>query len=382
MTEGEGYMSTSNEELISNLEQLEHVFEGFFDWLAGQYNEATGGFYYARSSIQDPNFTPDIESSAQALNILDRNDLVKDVPEKMRKQMVHFFQNKQDFNTGYFLDQHPAMKEDEVMVHRAINYSVGALQKLGSQPLYQLPLEAKAAPEYVNSPKEYLKKWRSIDLSNSWRGCDLLATSCVYIGQMKEEDQAPFLNEALRFLESIQDRETGLWGEGSLYVRISGTFKLHTFYHRFHIPMPNTDRIYRSILTCLRTEEAKDMCYIRNPIDLLSYMNISIPKQELSEIIGITVDNIKKLKREDGGFSREIENSPSAPNVAQVKEGEYYPDMPEPVHLSKGLFEGDMNASTQATLIRKQLHKLVGIPIGPLKEAKTFYTKFKAEETC
>ncbi len=372
-------MNSSREQLIPSLEQLENVFEGFFEWLAGQYDE-TGGFYYAQSSIHDPNFSPDIESTAQALNILSRNDLVNDMPEKMRQQMIHFFQNKQDPNTGYFYDEDPAMRKDEVMVHRAINYSAGSLKKLGSKYLYPLPLEAKAAPNYVTSPEEYLKKWKSIDLSNSWRGCDLLATSCVYIGQMDKEKQAPFLIEATRFLESIQDQETGLWGEGSLYVRISGTFKLHTFYSRFNIPMPNTDRIYKSVLTCLRTEEAKDMCYIRNPIDLLSYMNLNIPKQELNEILEITVKNIKKLKRNDGGFSREIENSPSAPNIAQVKKGEYYPNMPKPVHLSKGLFEGDMNASTQATLIRKQCYKLAGLPVGPLKESKYFYGKLISEK--
>lgn len=35
--------------------------------------------------------------------------------------------------------------------------------------------------------------------------------------------------------------------------------------------------------------------------------------------------------------------------------------MPEPVQLGMGLVEGDMNATTQATLIRIQLHKLLGV---------------------
>lgn len=214
-------------------------------------------------------------------------------------------------------------------------------------------------------------------MSNSWRGCDRLATSCVYISLMPEREQKPFLEEAVRYLQSIQDPETGLWGEGSLYVRISGTFKLHTFYSRFRIPMPNRERIYRSILTCLREEEATDMCYIRNPINLLSYIRVSIPSQELEEIAEITASNLQKLKRGDGGFSREIGNSPSAPNVAQVKKGETYPDMPEPVHLSRGLYEGDMNAGTQAVLIRKQLHELAGLTAGPLDDSVRFYSLIK-----
>ncbi|MFC4321367.1 prenyltransferase/squalene oxidase repeat-containing protein [Litchfieldia salsa] len=362
-----------NLEYMDRLDRLEDLFEGFFQWLARQYDDHTGGFYYARSSIHDKRFVPDIESTAQALNIITRNQMLESMPQKMKEKMIGFFRSKQDPETGYFFDENPAMKKDEVMVHRAISYSTGALKILGSTPLYPLPLKTLAAPDYVKTPSDYLEKWKSIDLSNSWRGCDLLASSCVYIAQMEKEKQAPFLKEAVQFLKSIQDPETGLWGEGSLYVRISGTFKLHTFYSRFNIPMPNTDRIYQTILHCLRHEEASDMCYIRNPIDLLVYANLSISPKELVEIMDITIDNMARLKRKDGAFSREIESSPPAPNVAQVKKGEVYPSMPEPVYLSNGLYEGDMNASTQTTLIRQQLYKLTGVPIVPLRESTEFY---------
>ncbi|CAG9620954.1 prenyltransferase/squalene oxidase repeat-containing protein [Sutcliffiella rhizosphaerae] len=348
------------------------LFDGFIPWLAGQYDSGTGGFYYAQSAKGNPSFVPDIESTSQGLNILIRNNILENMSEDQKNQMIAFFQGKQHVRSGYFYDENPAMKKDEVMVHRALSYTKGSLSKLGSSPKYQLPLHAKSAPEYVTSTQSYLEKWKSIDLSNSWRGCDLLATSCVYIGDMDEKEQRPFLDEAVAYLESIQDPETGLWGEGSLYVRISGTFKLHTFYSKFNIPMPNTDKIYQSILTCLRTEEAEDMCYIRNPINLLAYMKPNISREELIEMIDITAHNMKKLKRADGGFSRELGNSPTAPNVAQVKDGAY-PDMPEAVHLSEGLYEGDMNASTQAVLIRMQCYELAGEECAPVYGSSNFY---------
>lgn len=358
--------------LTAILGQMDALFDGLFPWLAGQYDPHSGGFYYARSSISDGRFHPDIESTAQGLNMLQRHELLESMPEDMRLQMIRFFQSKQRPDTGYFLDAHPAMARDEVMVHRAIGYSVNALGKLGGAPLYPLPLAAQAAPDYVRTPETYLAKWRSIEMSNSWRGCDRLATSCVYMAEMPEVERQPFLDAAVRYLAETQDPETGLWGEGSLYVRISGTFKLHTFYHKFDIPMPRADRIYRTILHCLRTEEAADMCYIRNPIDLLAYLALPIPHEELLEILEITVRNMERLKRADGGFSRELEHSPPAPNVAQVKRGETYPGMPEPVELGLGLVEGDMNASTQATLIRLQTHRLAGLEPKPLVEAKLF----------
>ncbi|UJF33923.1 hypothetical protein [Paenibacillus hexagrammi] len=343
------------------LDEMDALFEGFFPWLAGQYDPASGGFYYARSSRTISGLMPDIESTAQALNILERCGLLGAMPAEMKKRMVQFFQNKQDPATGYFYDANAHMRDDEVMVARAISYSTGALRKLGSQPLYELPYDAAEAPAYMESPDTYIAWLRSVDLSNSWRGCDRMSTSCVYVRQLTPlERQAAYLEAAFPFFEEIQDKVTGLWGEGSRYERISGTFKLHLFYDQFDVPLPRENNIYASLLECLRSDEAGDMCYIRNPIHLLSYMKLSVPDAELVEILRITCDNMRRLLREDGGFSRELAHSPSAPNVAQVKSGGSYPNMPRPVHIGRGLVEGDMNAGTQAMLIRSVCYRLAG----------------------
>ncbi|WP_338143313.1 hypothetical protein [Paenibacillus whitsoniae] len=343
------------------LSELDELFAGFDGWLRGQYDAASGGFYYAPSS-RAMSGGPDIESTAQALNILERFGWLGGMPEEMKRGLVRFFESKQDAASGYFYDAHPAMREDEVMVGRAISYSMNALRKLGGQPRYALPVAAKQAPAYMASPEAYAAWLRSVPLVNSWRGCDRLSTSSVFIGQVEDEGKkAAFAKTAFDFFAETQDPETGLWGEGSYYVRISGTFKLHIFYDRFGVPLPREDRIYRSILHALREEEAADMCYIRNPIHLLSYMQVDIPPAELEEIISITLANMKRLLRADGGFSRELAHSPTAPNVAQVKPGEVYPDMPQAVPIGGGLVEGDMNAGTQALLIRAVIYRLAGV---------------------
>ncbi|QGH36558.1 hypothetical protein GI584_21985 [Gracilibacillus salitolerans] len=338
--------------------RLDGLFNGVFSWLLEQFDPLTGGFYYARSSVLDDRFTPDIESTSQAINILLRHQLLDNMPQTLKEKMIAFFQMRQDPRAGYFYDHNPNMKKDEVMVHRALHYSLNSLKRLGASPLYPLPVKNQVAPDYTKSLSSYQKKWDSIDLRNSWRGCDLLASSTVYFGQMDEATQRKYVDAFAEYLAERQDQQTGLWGEGSLYVRISGTFKLHTFYRRYQISMPNQGRIYQTILHCIKTEEAIDMCYIRNPIDLISYIKPDISEADLKEISEITINNMKKLKQKDGAFSRELAHSPKAPNVAQVKQGEYYPNMPEAVELGLGLKEGDMNATTQATLIRKQLHHL------------------------
>lgn len=341
---------------------LDQLFEGFFEWLEGQYDSVSGGFFFARSSRDSGKFVPDIESTAQAVHILDRAGILPRLAPEMKEGLIRFFQGKQDPATGYFYDENPDMREDEVMVGRAIGYSSSCLYKLGSAPLYPLPSD-KNAPAYMESTETYLAWLKSVELCNSWRGCDRLCNSAPYIRALPENERQPYLDTALAFLDSIQNKETGLWGEGAPYVRISGTFKLLTFYRSFDVPVPRRELIYRSIQHCLRTEVAKDMCYIRNPIDLLSEMEgFHVPEDELTEIIEITLTNIRKLKRQDGGFSRELHRSPPAPNVAQVKEDEYYPNMPKAVPLGMGLVEGDMNAGTQALLIRTLLRRLSGEP--------------------
>src|SRR5690606_2759095 len=150
------------------------------------------------------------------------------------------------------------------------------------------------------------------------------------------------------YLNGIQHPDTGFWGEGTPYVQLSGTFKLHLLYKRFGMPLPRKERIYAAILHTLRTEKAVDMCYVRNPISLLDSLEAEIPPDEMTEITSVTLDNMARLKQEDGGFSRELGHSPPAPNVAQVKPGELYPDMPAAVPLGLGEAEGDMNAGTQA----------------------------------
>jgi hypothetical protein len=351
----------AQEEVAELLARMDGLFTGFFEWLEEQYDPASGGFFYARSSKTSGQFTPDIESTSQALNIMERVGLLSGWEEEKKKRAVRFFQEKQDPESGYFYDANPDMRDDEVMVGRAVSYSLGSMHKFGASPLYPLPDRMKSAPAYMRSPEAYEAWLSSIPLINSWRGCDRLCVSASYIGQLPPEERAEFLKVAFSFFERIQDPATGLWGGGSGYVRISGSFKLHTFYGRFRVPLPRENEMYQSILRILREETARDMCYIRNPINLLGYMKPDIPPEELKEIISITVRNMSALLQADGGFSRELGHSPVAPNVAQVKEGEFYPDMPKAVRIGLGLQEGDMNAGTQALLIRSICYRLAGI---------------------
>ena len=77
------------------LPDMDALFKNFYLWLAGQYDTKSGGFYYARSSMGRQEFQTDIESTAQALNIMAGSGLVALVPEWMKKGFITFFQQRQ-----------------------------------------------------------------------------------------------------------------------------------------------------------------------------------------------------------------------------------------------------------------------------------------------
>jgi hypothetical protein len=354
-------MSDDDARIEKSLQELDELFAGFFPWLAGRYDSKSGGFFYAPSSRTLLDFEPDIESTAQALSILERSELLDRLPRPMIEGLVAFFRGKQDRDSGFFLDRDPNMRKDEVMVARAMGYASRSLRRLGSSPAYPLP-EAAAEPDHMRSPESYLDWLARTDLRSSWRGCDLMMSANHYIERMPSPRREAFVEAARGYFAEIQDPETGLWGEGNPYTRISGTFKMNMFYKAFDIEMPRAQAVYGTILACLRGEEARDMCWIRNPIDLIGSLRdrIDLPREEWAEILAITASNMRALLRADGGFSRELAHSPVAPNVAQVKEGESCPRMPVPVPLGRGLVEGDMNAGTQAMLIRDTARSLSG----------------------
>ncbi len=336
--------------LLERLKKFDKLYEGFYTWLAGQYAPEYGGFYYARSSRTDPQFQPDIESTAQALSILQRSRLLGSMPELMRQQLIAFFQKRQT-PEGYFYDPHNRMREVDRMVGRAVMYSAGSLRLLGAKPLYPLPGSSgrQSLPPHLQSLAAF-KQWideRPWDYA--WMACDNLQAAGVFLRQLPENERKEYMDYLWKYLEEHQDPETGMWGDGRPYIKISGAFKLALLYGSFQKTLPRPERIYRYLLYTLREDVSEDMCWTRNPMDLLCALKPVIgpyPLEEAEEIIEITFENLKRYLKPDGGFSRHVEHSLEIPNN---------------VPLGKGLAEGDMNAGTQALRIRSACYEFINM---------------------
>ncbi len=350
------------------LDKIDSLFKDFYTWLKGRYDYESGGFYYAESSGTDQVFKPDIESTAQAVHILEGSKLLRKMPELMKKKIITFFQSRQDPDTGFFYDPHNEMREIDRMVARATAYSIKCLERFNKKPLYPVPGSKgiDTLPENINTKEKLLKWLENRDWSYSWMACDNISAARIYFKYLPGKERKTYLSAIWDFLEKKQDKSTGMWGEGRPYVKISGAFKLAGLYSCFNKKMPNADKINKSILSALRNDISEDMCWTRNPVDLLMYIKPQlgkIPKEEINEIITITYNNLKTYLKPDGGFSRHRENSLAVPNN---------------VILGKGLKEGDMNAGTQALRIRNYCYKLAGKKVKLLKEyTGDFYRDFE-----
>jgi len=357
----------TNTKSIQLIKEHDQLYEHYYDWLAGQYDVSSGGFYYARSAINQPEYQPDIESTAQGVKILLRSGLIEPMPIEMKDRIVAFFKERQQAD-GYFIDPHNEMRTVDRMVARAVGYCKNALDTLGAEADYALPGTGgvTSLPPHLLS-LEVLEKWldeRPWDYA--WMACDNISAAGVYIMNLPEETRQVYLDFVLDYLNRHQDSETGMWGEGRPYIKLSGAFKLCLFYRKFGLVMPRVNKIYDYVLYALRHDTSEDMCWTRNAVDLLTTILPDIPpipEEILNEILTITYRNLKQYLKPDGGFSRHVAKSLKSPNN---------------VPLGLGLVEGDMNAGTQALLIRALCHGLAGLDHEPIRRLTVdFYEKLE-----
>ncbi|MEN8905598.1 MAG: hypothetical protein ABF289_06520 [Clostridiales bacterium] len=338
------------------LKEMNLLYQNFYKWLFDMYDSDTGGFYYSKSAKDSIEFSTDIESTGQGLNILWRSSLITNMPISIKNGFINFFQSRQSTKTGYFYDHQNNMKNFDRMVARAFSYSIHSLDMFGAVPLHPLPgsYGTNNLPNYFQNTDKLLNWMEDRDWNNSWMACDNISAASFYINELTKEVKDKYVSTILSFLSSKQDSE-GMWGKGTPYIKISGAFKLCILYSRLNVPMPNVDKIYKYILYTIANDKTSHMCFTRNTVDLLNVIKSYLPnldENDLYLIINTTYSNLKKFLKTDGGFSRFIKNSPKMPNN---------------VLLGKGLSEGDMNSATQALKIRSLCNSILNKQDKPLK---------------
>lgn len=351
-------MTATTADVAPALAQFDRLFDHLLEWLPTLWDADRGGFYYAASSRTRPELEADLESTAFAVNIVDRAGLLGALPASVHDALVRYFQDRQDPSTGYFLDRQNEMREIERLRGRALDVSTTALRRLGAAPLHPLPDATSGTTpftrhvESVAAFEEWLDR-RPWD--DSWLAQDNLQAQGSLLALLPAELREPLVDAALAHVGARQDPATGFAGEGVPYNRLSGAFKLALFCRQVGRPVPLAREIYAAAFDVIRTEPCVDACWLRNPVELVDVVGGQlggVPDADVAELVAITTCNAVGFARGDGGFSRHVGASVPAPNA---------------VRLGLGLDEGDLNATHQfVTTVRPTLYRLAGVEAPPL----------------
>ncbi len=136
--------------IVTQLKNLREVFNkdySIIKWLANLYDPECGGFYYSNSARNNKGYLPDLESTSQALGLVEAiltgygGTVVDYFGGELAESFVTFVNNMQDPN-GYFY--HPQWTRELVDKNiekrsRDVLNALSILEFFGASPIYDTP---------------------------------------------------------------------------------------------------------------------------------------------------------------------------------------------------------------------------------------------------
>ncbi len=276
--------SGNGREVVSALKDLYTVYDtGVLAWLARLYDPKVGGFYYSNSGRDTETVTvngerfyllPDIESTKQAVCFLAGHRVIEnysDLPEKMREQMYKFFSSCLDPENGFFYhpqwskeltDSKPSRRGRDLMWAEELAGAMGwkypyptANQRLAGMKQND---EATVVniPEYMRTKEKLIEYLNTFDWENNPYG-----SGNTISAQVLPIKAAGLSTVVTDYLNAIQNKDTGLWGNNTGYNAINGHMKITSFYSHAGLPIPNAEKAVSTIVkTILSSEPAPHVC--------------------------------------------------------------------------------------------------------------------------
>ena len=362
-------------DFISAMKELYAVWdEGLYKWVSKLWCPEEGGFYYSNSARDNEPFLPDIESTLQALGIICRSGMVSydGLPEDIKEGVRRFLKKRFDPTDGYFY--HPQWGKNIIDARRGRDlmwaetmmkwFDVTLPAKTASERLRAASTatrEEKAKitenmPQHLRSEEAFLAYLRSWDWENQAyvSGNNLVAQS----NQIVAAGLAPV---AIGFLNSIQNRDNGFWGNSTGYDAVNGYLKITSFYVDARAPVNYAKKAAMAIMDVLfEPEKPAHVCCqynvwfsIGNLLEIFKKLGNVMDKNEADEIrreilrrapaaIRATIPKLLHFKKPDGSFSYTPTASSYVSQNAWV--------------AIKGTNEGDVNASIICSV--EILHKI------------------------
>lgn len=344
-------------------------------WLANLYDPDIGGFYYSGSARNTEGFLPDLESTGQALGLLDKSGLsdlyggkwADMLPESVTSKLGEFVVSLQH-DDGYFYHPQWGTSVGSSRRGRDAGWAVDVLKALNITPNYDTASGSLKG-------KNPVKKTSTIDLTDRLGTSSVVAVSMVVPTAAAELaskeafktylDNANISKNSYSVFNNLNSRiseirkaglwdfllyylrdhqfENGLWEPEVTYQSVNGLMKVSTFFNST-IPFPRPEASIESAMSIIEldpSDEIEGIVYVYNPwvaiCNILPYCaedNKAEYREKLADpdLINKTFQKLTVFKRTDGGFSYKPTTS------AHMSQGEHV--------AVEGTEESDVNATS------------------------------------
>jgi len=337
-------------------------------WAANLYDPKSGGFYYSESARNNDGFLPDLESTMQILGMLERSGLTKSwvdlFPEEMKVKLLAFARDMQ-VEEGWFY--HPQWGNGITKTRRGrdAGWARRIITALGAEPYYKWAtdqiLELMSFTEPLGTSKvtavskvvasaavapEYASKQAFINyLDGLFSGGNSYSAGNTINSTISEIRNTGNWDNLREYLIKHQNPKNGLWEDEVSYQSVNGLMKLCGIFGR---SFPNADKALASAIEIIKRpfdEELTSITFIYNPwyavrnlLDAVSPMQsgdlVNMLRAEASSIFEMTFEKLSVFRKDDGGFSYNVNySSPTSQDV--------------PVAVT-GSAESDVNATSIA----------------------------------
>ncbi len=412
---------------LLNVRNLYNQNDAIVKWAANLYDPELGGFYYSNSARNSNGYSPDLESTSQALSLVELilsgygGTLTDYFGEEIAAKFVAFAQDMQDPENGYFY--HPHWKRDLLEnnsarktrdVYNAVNIlkSFGASAKYAtpdgigeadgvtpvsklSTPLRESVVGAVSKVTAVNSTDPYIPAHlKSADSfksylsslnfrNNTKESCDIVyADISLYkkIDEMPKEsgERYSLCTILAEYLQQTQNAATGLWASSSsikTFAEIGEIASVVKVYDALGLPIGNYNAIFDTAAECLEGKDAPadiselaavwtSLSAVVNNITSCKY---DFYKYEVDESLKALCFKAPMMIRMTGSkLSLFLRNDGSFSTTSEGSQSEVY-GMPVALPMSE---EGDMSATLIATKnIWLSMFNTIGVGSVPLFSA-------------
>lgn len=421
------------DESIASLKALYTLYDdGAISWLANLFDAEIGGFYYSNSARDTVGYLPDLESTGQALSLVESTGMFDNyaqsvrvgMPEWFGERLVAFTRGLQAADNGYFY--HPQWTRaqsdsNSARLGRDLTNATNILNRFNAKPYYDTPngikgeLPVGTAPTSValssrlydqkavavssvllvnyddsavkahlrteQAFRNYLADLNDDIIVNDYKVGNLLESQATQIAArdlvLEERKESYRLSDILaEWLTSKQNPDTGLWAVGNKndYDAVNGLLKISSTYSRIGKAVPNAELGLRSAVKALTSETPiRHVCDILNPWYAIMILTANISNYSKNSSV------ISEVKAEIiATYTEAVKATTEKLSVLRRPDGSfgYLPESSSPTSQEMPVavpdsYEGDVNASYLAiSSIPQHMFASIGIDyVAPYTEA-------------